>query len=83
MREILDLKGPIVQGFPSPELPPSAAKASDPWLKRKLSSRAAIPPKDPLPLELGNEKSVFEILGLYCCFRSIGIVRLEIVVCAS
>ncbi|KAL6141570.1 hypothetical protein ACLB2K_059858 [Fragaria x ananassa] len=39
----------------SPELLPPAAIAGEPWLKKKPSSRAAIPPKGSLHLELGLE----------------------------
>ena len=83
MRERSRPKIPAVHGFPSSELLPAAAIAGEPWLKRKLSSRASIPPKGSLHLELGKEKSVFEILGLTVCLCSIDVVRLRIGICGS
>ena len=83
MKEESTPKVPTAVGVFSPELPPPAAIASKPRFKKFPSSRAAIPPKGSLHLELGKEKSVIEILGLFVCFRSIGIVRLGIVVCGS
>ena len=83
MKEKSTPKVLTAQRLPSPELPPPAAIAGEPRLKRKPSSRAAIPPKGSLHLELGKEKSVMEILGLFVCFCSIGIVRLGIGVCGS
>ena len=61
-------RAPTAEIIFSPELLPPAAIAGEPWLKRKPSARASIPPKGSLHLELGKEKSVYEILGFYCVF---------------
>ena len=82
MKEESTPKASTAENVFSPELLLPAAIAGDPWLKRKLSSRV-IPPKGSLHLELGKEKSVMKILGLFMCFHSIGIVRLGICVCGS
>ena len=83
MKKRLGPKASAAEVFPSPELLPPAAIAGKPWLKKKPSSRASIPPKGSLRLELGKEKSEFEFLGLIVFLCLIDVLRLRIGVCGS